>query len=337
SYLLIDARTQEEKLADRTRGRLSSEVIVFFHGHAQRPGDAYAFTSRLALLSPSGIVIVQVCDTPFGDDPSWHGDRGKEVILMEMVRYVLECEGISIEGYRPISTLPLRLDMVNPGDRSRGIPARLIALGWSHGGILSRRFAHAYPGAVTSLAQVCPAGYERWDEHILVGRFSRECLRISKFSIHGHVLKTLQSGWGFTRGLGGDLLRSFASAVVHTDPAKAKRAWKDIEDCSIFCDSTSFSTSHLHAVVVLFARDDTCMDIARNIPVKDPDHISAEEENLFWDTYYHDVSRDKTRCILRILPGNHLAPVVYSELYARSILEGLSLMGQAEEENVTDR
>ncbi|HDP25829.1 MAG TPA: hypothetical protein ENN34_10355 [Deltaproteobacteria bacterium] len=327
SYLFIDARTQEEKLADRARRKLSSEVIVFFHGHAQRPGDAYGFTSRLALLSRSGIVIVPVSDTPYGDDPSWHGDTGKEFILMEMVRYVLEGEGICIEGYRALSDLPLRLDKVQPRKKPQGVGAKIAVLGWSHGAILARRFAHAYPASVSSLAQVCPAGYERWDSEILVKRFSNECLSISKFSLNGHLRKTLQSGWGFTRGIVGDFIRSIASAVVYSHPEKAKRVWKDIDDCSLFTDSTVFSARHLRAIVVIFARQDSCMDIARNIPLKDPNQISGEETKLFWETYYHDVSQEESRCVFRILPGNHLAPIVSSDLYASTVLEGLSLMG----------
>jgi pimeloyl-ACP methyl ester carboxylesterase len=279
---------------------------------------AYAFTSNLALLSRSGMVVIPVCDTPYGSDPSRHGDSGKDVILMEMVRYVLAREGIAVSGYSPVGSMGVTINGVQLVSDKDLVGTRLATVGWSHGAILARRFAHAYPSTVKWLGQVCPAGYERWDSWQLSGRFARESLRIL---FNGHTADTLRSGWGFTKGFMGDFFRSIPAAVTHLDAGKVGRVGKDIKDCTLYCDSSRFSAAHVDRIVVIFGRDDSCMDPQRQLGIKDPDSVAQDDLKHFQETFFADIP-EKERIILRILKGTHLAPVIHNDLYARTLLAG---------------
>ena len=323
--LLIDSRTPEEKAKDAIRGSPAGPVIVFFQGHAQRPDDAYKFTSKLALLSKSGMVVIPVCDTPYGSDPSRHGDSGKEVILMEMVHYVLAREGIAISGYSPISSMGVTIDGVRLVCDKDMPGTRLAAVGWSHGGILARRFAHAYPSTVNWLGQVCPAGYERWNTWQLTGRFAKESLRIL---LNGHTAETLRSGWGFTKGFMGDFFRSIPAAVICFDAGKVGRVGKDIKDCTLYCDSSRFNAAHLNSIAVIFGRDDSCMNPYRQLGIKDHGAVEQGDLKRFKEMFFADVHEQTEPIILRVLPGTHLAPVIHSDLYVRTLLEDL---GQIQE------
>jgi hypothetical protein len=323
--LLIDARTSEEKEADEMRGKAAGPVIVFFQGHAQRPDDAYDFTSKLALLSRSGIVVIPVCDTPYGSDPSLHGDNGKDVILMEMVRFVLAREGITVSGYRPICDMPASIDGVSLAPEKNIPGTELVSVGWSHGGILARRFAHVYPGAVYRLGQVCPGGYEHWGSWRLTGRFAGESLRISSRMFNGQISQTLRSGWGFTKGFIGDFFRSIPAAAVDFNAGKIGRVAKDIKDCTRYCDSSQFRASHLERIVVFFGKEDSCMNQWKQLGIKDPDNINMDELKRFRDKYFSDVIEPESCIKLRILPGTHLAPVIHSKLYAGKLLADLGL------------
>ncbi len=108
-YALIDVRTDEEKKRHLDKQEIDNSVIVFFHGHAQRPDDAYKFTSQLALDSKSGIVVIPVCDTPFGKDPSLRGDNGKMIILGAIVRYALHFCNISVDD-SIINNIPVKIN-----------------------------------------------------------------------------------------------------------------------------------------------------------------------------------------------------------------------------------
>jgi len=323
--LLIDSRTPEEKAKDAIRGSPAGPVIVFFQGHAQRPDDAYKFTSKLALLSKSGMVVIPVCDTPYGSDPSRHGDSGKEVILMEMVHYVLAREGIAISGYSPISSMGVTIDGVRLVCDKDMPGTRLAAVGWSHGGILARRFAHAYPSTVNWLGQVCPAGYERWNTWQLTGRFAKESLSML---LNGHTAETLRSGWGFTKGFMGDFFRSIPAAVICFDAGKVGRVGKDIKDCTLYCDSSRFNAAHLNSIAVIFGRDDSCMNPYRQLGIKDHGAVEQGDLKRFKEMFFADVHEQTEPIILRILPGTHLAPVIHSDLYVRTLLEDL---GQIQE------
>ena len=318
--LLIDSRTPEEKSKDAIQGSPAGPVIVFFQGHAQRPDDAYKFTSKLALLSKSGMVVIPVCDTPYGSDPSRRGDSGKEVILMEMVHYVLAREGIAISGYSPISSMGVTIDGMRLVPDKDMPGTRLAAIGWSHGGILARRFAHAYPSTVNWLGQVCPAGYERWNTWQLTGRFAKESLRIL---LNGHTVETLRSGWGFTKGFMGDFFRSIPAAVIHFDAGKVGRVGKDIKDCTLYCDSSRFNAAHLNSIAVIFGRDDSCMNPYRQLGIKDHGAVEQHDLKRFKEMFFADVYEQTKPVILRVLPGTHFAPVIHSDLYVRALLEDL--------------
>jgi pimeloyl-ACP methyl ester carboxylesterase len=320
--LCIDARTGPEKQADAKRGSPAGPVLVFFHGHAQRPDDAYGFTSRLALLSRSGLVVVPVCDTPFGADPVFHGDSGKDIVLMEMVRYALALQGFAVAGFMQQTGTPVTVNGVPVSSPTSSDGTVLVPTGWSHGGILARRFAHAHPGSVRSLGQVCPAGYERWSAWGLTGRFSCECLRIAAKMGNGHAGQTFSSAWGFTKGLAGDFFRSVPGAVIDLKPSKLGRIFKDIRDCSAYADSSFFMAAHLHRIAVIFGADDSCMDIRRLLGVEGTDRLHEEDSLRFARTFFADVP-DPGRFSLRVLPGTHLAPAIHSELYARTLLEDL--------------
>ena len=322
-YLLIDSRTETEKQRDLELNRLSGPAIVFFQGHAQRPSDAYAFTSKLSMMSRSGIVVVPVCDTPYGIDEKWRGDRGKDVVLMEIIRWALASEGVRVNGYEPVFNSDVlvnnaRIDSVNGGTLSD-----IACVGWSHGGILARRIAHAYPGSVSCLAQVCPAGYEHWIPTKLMLRFMGESLRISKLACKGHARDSLSSAWGFTRGFAGDFFRSIPSALVGLQPAKMGRIGKDIKDCSLYCDGQDFGTGSLTHIVVIFGDQDTCMDARKILACPDPHAVTGKQIQAFWDTYFGDKKGSPAERTLVVLPGTHLAPLTHSGLYARIVLENL--------------
>jgi len=325
-FVFIDARSQEEKAADKERGHPAGPVIVFFQGHAQRPDDAYEFTSRLALLSRSGMVIIPVCDTPYGVDPSLHGDRGKDVILMEMVRFVLAREGITVRGFAPRSDMQVSICGMTKTPGQEILDTELISIGWSHGGILARRFSHAYQTSVCSMGQVCPAGYEHWGPWGITGRFAGESLRIATKMGNGHAGQTLRSAWGFTKGVAGDFFRSIPDAMVDLHPKKLLRIFKDIRDCSRYCDSSSFKARNLKHIAVIFGHDDSCMNPYRQLGIKDPANITPEDILRFKSTFYSDMEGSPGCLTLRVLPGTHLAPVIYSDLYVKTILADLDEM-----------
>lgn len=321
--LVIDARSEGEQQSDREAGRLKGPVIVFFQGHAQRPSDAHVFTSGLALHSRSGIVVIPVCDTPYGEDAAWRGDSGKDVILMEIVRWVLAARGILVEGYSPLTHDLVRIDDGYTDERKCYLRSGLTAVGWSHGAILARRFAHSYPGSVSALGQVCPGGYEHASPFKLTRRFALESLRISKLTVSGHAGDTLRSAWGFTKGFAGDFARSIPDAVLYGMPEKLFRTGRDIKDCTLYCDNSLFSLSHLKAVSVIFGAEDSCMSPERILGTSEPGNLSQEGASAFWKKYYADVLPGRTALSLAILPGTHLAPVSHSDLYVGKLLESL--------------
>ncbi|MBN1635902.1 MAG: hypothetical protein JW920_05280 [Deltaproteobacteria bacterium] len=329
-YVFTDTRSEQELTADEIRGGLNGPAIVFFSGHGQRPADAHKFSSELALKSKSGIVIVPVCDTPYGSDPNWRGDRGKEVVLMAMIRYIFAQSGIRIEGYAPLCDISVKIQGLEISEGPGSISTQLVAVGWSHGAILARRFCYAYPDATLGLAQVCPAGFERWSEAGLLLNFLGESLRISKLGFTGYTGDVLRSGWGLTKGIVGDFARSVPSALVHLQPGKCSRLCKDIQDCTLYCDDQNFPLSRLRNIVVVFARDDTCMDPAQS-GVADLLQPAPAEVNAFWHKYFPGAFQAGTRCTLQFLPGTHAAPVTHNKQYAHTVLKGLDLFAMSEE------
>ncbi|HOS98170.1 MAG TPA: hypothetical protein PLU54_11005, partial [Deltaproteobacteria bacterium] len=230
-------------------------------------------------------------------------------------------QGFAVAGFMRQAGIPVTLNG-DPVPPATGPSATmLVSTGWSHGGILARRFAHAHPGSVRSLGQVCPAGYERWGAWGLTGRFSYECLRIAAKMGNGHAGQTFSSAWGFTKGIAGDFFRSVPGAVIDLKPARLGRIFTDIGDCAAYTDSSLFTAAHLHRIAVIFGADDSCMDPQRQLGVQGTD-LGEEDSLRFTKTFFADVP-DPGRVSLRVLPGTHLAPVSHSELYARTLLGDL--------------
>lgn len=324
-YLYLDLRTNDEKAADAGRGMLDGPVTVFFHGHAQRPADTYDLTSRLAHGSRSGILVVPVVDTPYGRNPAWRGDAGKDVILMEMVRYVLALHGMTVDGAVSPGADPVLIN----GEQveAAGIPVKLNAVGWSHGGILARRFCSAHPAATVGLAQVCPAGYGHWGVPELGFRFAGESLRIGTLAFKGHADAVMDCTWGFTKGAVGDTCRSWGDAVGALMPVKAFRNVKDARDCAMFVDDSTHPLRDLHNVVVIFGLDDSCIR-ASQTGVSNPAQADPAEVKAFWQTFFPGCLSEGTHMCLRFLPGTHCGPATHSELFAGTVLDGL---GETEE------
>lgn len=322
-YLILDARSPEEKAADKARGSLKGPAMVFFQGHGQRPKDSYEFTKLLALKSLSGICIVPTCDTPYGDDPAWRGDRGKMVILMETVRMLLDECGVSVEGFSPITGMPLLINGQAFAPKPDNIAGKICTIGWSHGGILAREFASNYPGAVTGLATVCAAGYKKWKNsgHLLV-RFALEAANSGVHTITGKSPSAIGSAWGLTCGLTGDLSRSVTSGILSGKPSKLARTYKDIRDCARLLDESNAPVGGLKNIAVIFARNDTCI-AAGDYGIENLDNPSDSDIESFWKRYYPSNPADQTILAFRILPGTHTAPATHSRLYAETVLSAL--------------
>ncbi|MEW6077854.1 MAG: hypothetical protein AB1724_08585 [Thermodesulfobacteriota bacterium] len=323
NYVCLDARSPEEKAADRARGSLKGPAMVFFQGHDQRPKDSYEFTRTLALNSLSGICIVPTCDTPFGDDPGWRGDRGKMVILMETIRRLLDEGGVSVEGFSPIAAMPALINGHAVVPKPDNISGKLCSIGWSHGGILAREFASNYPGAVIGLATVCAAGYKKWKNpgHLLV-RFTLEAINSGVQTLTGKSPSAIGSAWGLSCGLAGDLSRSVADSVLSGKPSKLARIYKDISDCARLIDESNAPVGGLKNIAVIFARDDTCIAVDE-YGIGNLDHPSDIEIESFWQRYYPSNTADKTTLAFRILPGTHTAPATHGRLYAETVLSAL--------------
>ena len=334
-YLLIDARTSEQKTRNLKEGKLDGSVIVFFHGHAQRPDDGYNFSSQLALKSKSGVVIIPVCDTPFGKNPAWRGDNGKDVLLMAMVRHVLHGLHIKVDGFRSITTAEVLVNgeqKESPADSEpQMIPARISAIGWSHGSLLARRFASNYQDAVIDLAQVSPAGYLEWGNSscyassCLMASFMWESMRISTESFKGYAGAVFESGFGVVKGMTGDTARSCSSCLDgNLTLFKLFRNFRDTRDCTVYGNDTNFPVPHLKHLSVVFSANDSLFDpediLGRGMDVR-PDKSTNDS---FWKTFYPAAAANGTRLHLDILPGKHIGPICYPEQYANNVLRHIN-------------
>ena len=323
NYVVLDARSPEEKAADKAGGSLKGPVMVFFQGHDQRPKDCYEFTKLLALKSVSGICIVPTCDTPYGDDPAWRGDRGKMVILMETVRRLLDDCGVSVEGFSPITGMTSLINSQTFAPKPDNIPGKICSTGWSHGGILAREFASSYPGAVIGLATVCAGGYKKWkNPGELLARFSLEAINSGVQTLTGKSPSAIGSAWGLTCGLAGDLSRSVTDSLFSGKPSKLARAYKDISDCARFMDESVAPVGNLENITVIFARNDSCM-APSDYGIGDLDNPSDRDMESFWKRYYPSNVASGTILKFKILPGMHTAPATHSRLYAETVLSAL--------------
>jgi len=326
-YILIDTRTEQEKKEALGKKSLAGPVIVFFHGHAQRPDNGFKLTSDLALKSKSGIVIVPMCDTPYGEDNHYRGDNGKDIILMEMTRFILQYLNLEVKNYHPISNKSCLINGINPANFKGSIPVNLLSLGYSHGAIIARRIASIYSNSVISLAQMAPAGYEDWGPSCLApscltANFTGESMCISTEFFRGHAYDTFDLTWGITKGLVGDTFRSCSSCLGGNFTLfKLFRGWKDIKDCTLLMNDKNFPVPNAKHVVVIFARDDLAFEYD-NIGFNNPE--SPQQKNLenFWSTYYPSAVINKAKLTLKILPGQHSGPINYHNQYIKAILEG---------------
>lgn len=303
-------------------GPPAGPVTVFFTGHAQRPLDARRFTDELARLSGAGLVLMPVMDTPCGREARWHGDRGKVVALMAMVQAVLAEQGLAVAG---APELPVRV-LDAPPAQADLIPVRLQVVGWSHGGLLARRFASCWPESVTGLGQVCPAGYHHWSGGwtALVLDFMRESRRIAPLLLGPQALDVLRANWGITRGLAGDAWRGLVAAIANARPQCARRVIRDIEDCNELLDEANCPLDPRQRVSVVFGLQDTVIT-ARLSGFGDLEHPAAAELEAFRRRFYPAVDQDRFR--LSFLRGNHLAPITSCREYARAVLAGIEPAG----------
>ncbi len=325
-YKFFDARSDAEKKENAQSGRLSGAAIIFFHGHAQRPDNADEFITNLVRNSKSGVLIIPVCDTPYGSDPAWRGDAGKDVILMEVARRVFSKHGIALQNYCALASPKVEILDSDITQAPNDIITPVLAMGYSHGAILARRCASRYPTTVESLVQICPAGYIHWgDNSCLTGpklfaSFSWESMRIGTGYFKGEGMEVTSAGWGIVRGVGGDCLRSAGSCALGSfNPLKAGRPLRDIKECAIYLDDTNFPVGHLKSITVLFGENDSLFPY-RTAGIADPKSVSPEEASRFFQKFYPSAMRNGAHLSLKVLPGNHIGLQIYPNEYVATAL-----------------
>lgn len=329
SYLLLDHRSEIQKRANEKDRRLDGLVTVFLHGHAQRQSDGRIFTEALAERSKSRIIVIPVVFTPFGRDKRWRGDAGKVVLLMELTRIALQNERICVDRFQPIEEAPeveRSAPLMNPEKSSELIPAELMAVGWSHGGILARRFASSYPESVRKLALVTPAGHHNWGGTIsgtvrLLIAFTAESIRIGLGVFKGDAQDVLAAGWGVLKGIIGDGVGSVVSFLLgNKHPAKLFRATFDAYQTTTYLTSSNAPVGHLTHLVICFAESDTAFPLASAIDLPLDGRVTAEVSERFFRKLYARAGESETRRSLHHLPSNHLAPILAWETYAETVL-----------------
>ncbi len=326
-YKFFDARSDDEKKENKSAGKLSGAAIIFFHGHAQRPDNADEFITRLTRDSKSGVLLIPVCDTPYGSDPAWRGDAGKDIILMEVSRRVFGKHGITIQNYSIPPVAPkLVIEDADAIPIHNEIATSILAAGYSHGAILARRFASKYPASVESLVHICPAGYIQWGENSclagprIFARFSWESMRISTGYFSGEGMEVTSAGWGIARGVGGDCLRSAGScAFGGFNPLKAGRPLRDIKDCATYLDDTNFPVGHLKSITVLFGENDSLFPY-RAVGIANPKSVVPEEASRFFEKFYPSAMKNGSILSLKVLPGNHIGLQIYPDDYVATAL-----------------
>jgi pimeloyl-ACP methyl ester carboxylesterase len=322
-YLILDFRSDEEK----NSGVIDGDPILFLHGHSQRPEDGYPLTSKLASLSRSGVVVIPVCDTPYGRDPAWRGDRGKDVILMAMARELLGKCGLAVQNYAPLTDMEVLLDDKPVTVPESAVSSRITVMGWSHGALLSRRIAHAYTDSVTSLVQMAPAGYVQWGGENCTGpaclltRFSMEGVCIGGGIFRGEAAHIFDSGFGVTKGISGDTFRSCTSCISgNFHPAKPFRMNLDTKGCSAYANDENLPVPDLKYITVIFARDDSLFQAEKHAGIKNGKKPTPRETEAFWSKFYPSAVASGTELTLAVLPGNHIGPIVHGSRYAELAL-----------------
>lgn len=327
--LILDKRTRDEQKENIAKGKLDGKVVVFFHGHGQQTNNAWHLTSRLARYSRSGIVVVPVLHTPFGMMKQFRGDNGKLVLFMEILRHELKNLGISVDGYKPLCDLPVSINghMVKEDEPEGLIPAKLLCTGWSHGAILARRFASAYPGSVESVVQFSPGGYESWGPgfirsvYLFFG-FMWEvlCIALTVFR-RGEGLYGLDAGWGVMKGVTSDFMSGiWANITGNFHPLKFFKPILDLDETCRVVDDNTAAVPGLSHLVVLYGESDSLYEPEKTGLIKDKMKPEEEEVQAFFKRYAPSAVDSGVHLSLKALPGNHIGPLVHAENYAETAL-----------------
>lgn len=325
-FTLIDTRTNEEIISNIKNHSIEGSVIIFFQGHAQRPDDAFKFTSELSRQSKSGIVIIPVCDTPYGINPHLRGDAGKIIILMEIVRYALSFYNMDVNMYEPHKEIIMVNNATIP-IKDDSIKVNTMAVGWSHGALLARMFSCKYP-SVTKLVQICPAGYLQLYNNkcisscCLTSSFLWESIRISTNIFTGHASDVFSAGWGVTKGIVGDTCRSCNSCFTGNFTfLKLFRSYKDIQDATILETGKNYPVNNnVSSIVVIFANNDSLFNPSKILHNSYTTNPNPEYMDAFFKNYFPEAN-NSARMHLFILPGKHIAPIIYYKEYVLHVLE----------------
>lgn len=326
--LLLDARSRDERMHDMKTGKTSGCAIVFIQGHEQRPWGGYAFLKKLALMSKSGIVVVPVCDTPYGTDPELRGDRGRETVLMAMTAHLLAEAGVRIIGYSgPKDITILQKGCLAKPENKSYVQTELALFGWSHGGLLARRIASSHGRSVRKLAQAAPAGYGKWGNSAFSAscclslNFAGESARAACGVFTGQAGPLFNAAGSMLAGQAGDDLRSCSSCLFgNLNFLKLFRSLRNIRDCTVQATSSNFPVSKLTRIAVFFGLDDSLFDPESQTGIRSPGSVKLEEAEAFFALFYSGAVASGCRCSLRVLPGNHLGLIVHSRLWAGSML-----------------
>jgi len=329
-YRVIDARTDQEKEKNRNENKLSGEVITFFHGHLQRADDAKKLIDRLALNSKSGIVVVPITYTPFGKERKYRGDSGKDYILMEIIRHVLDKKGIAVANYSSISKKIVKINgkvVKNSKEAKSYIETLLVSVGWSHGGLLARRMVSRYPASFNNLVQIASAGFYSWGNKSCLApgcvlmNFSWEGLGILGGVFRGEGSDIVGASWGITKGLVGDTLWSVPSCIWgNFHLFKPLRSYQDIQDVTDQLTDDNFPVLEVNNVIVLIAENDSLFSPENVTDINGK--ITKDKLEPFWEKFYPVAKSNGVNLRFRVMPGNHLGPVIHYKKYCKEILEG---------------
>ncbi|MBF0103657.1 MAG: hypothetical protein HQK77_22385 [Desulfobacterales bacterium] len=330
--LIWDMRSETQRHENKIHQHLDGDIVVFFHGHAQRANDGSHFTKTLCQKSKSRILILPLVYTPFGKEEKWRGDAGKMIILMAIVRYGLKKMGLRVEGFEPVSDLPVYINgiqVVNE-DNPECIPAKLMVVGWSHGAALARLFAHHYSKSVSYIVQMSPSGFESWGSPQLRGAylfigFIIEVILISLTMFKGSFKPALGAGFAILKGTAGDFIGSlYSNFFGNFHWGKFFRSYLDMDQCAITYDDDSAPVPQLKHIVVLYGKNDTLFEPEKAFPFKNIHNLTQEEVNQFWMRYYPSALTTGASLTFKVLSGNHMGPLVYEEEYINAALSGIN-------------
>jgi len=334
SYSVIyDVRTSFEKQRDLEQKKINGHIILLIHGQQQRPRVGFEFVSKMAINSKSGIIVVPVVDTPFGKNTQWRGDKGKIVILMELSRLLLEPKGIQLTNYKKVTQMPVSIhnQQAKESDTDNYLPisSQVTIMGWSHGGLLARRIASAYPETIKGLAQITPAGFFDWGytrvdkTSCLLSHFLLECLNIGTGIFKGEFFQVIEAAVGLTSGTFGDAFRSPKTCMSgHFHVLKPFRPIRDMRDCTVLADGSVAPVPNLDHIIVMFGASDWVFHPTdAHLPGQN-DLVTDKDRQIFWDTFYPTTNSHKANRTVTILPGNHIGPLVYPDIYMLNALTG---------------